>query len=150
MSESGARVVSRLDLRGRRPGLRELRAAVPRAEYDVEAALAAVRPICDDVRDRGAPALYAAAERFDGVAPPSLRVPDDVIRGSLDTLDPLVRAAVEESIRRAQVVHADQRRVDTTTRVADGATVTERWVPVDRVGLYVPGGLAVYPSSVVM
>ncbi|MGL4174733.1 MAG: histidinol dehydrogenase [Dermatophilaceae bacterium] len=150
MPESDARVIPRLDLRGRRPGLRELRAALPRAEYDVEAALAAVRPICDDVRDRGAPALYAAAERFDGVTPPGLRVPDDVIRAALGSLDPVVRAALKESIRRARIVHADQRRTETTTTVADGATVTERWVPVDRVGLYVPGGLAVYPSSVVM
>ena len=96
------------------------------------------------------PPLYAAAERFDGVAPPRLRVPAEVIAAALETLDPAVRAALEESIRRARLVHADQRRTDTTTAVTDGGTVTERWVPVDRVGLYVPGGLAVYPSSVVM
>ena len=77
-------------------------------------------------------------------------MPADVLAGALETLDPAVRAALEESIRRARLVHADQRRTDTTTTVADGGTVTERWVPVDRVGLYVPGGLAVYPSSVVM
>ncbi len=130
--------------------MRELRAALPRAEFDVEAALETVRPIVAAVREQGAPALYAAAERFDGVAPPSLKVPADVITGALETLDPAVRAALEESIRRARQVHADQRRTDTTTTVSDGGTVTERWVPVDRVGLYVPGGLAVYPSSVVM
>ena len=143
-------VIPRVDLRGRHLTLRELRAALPRAEFDVEAALEAVRPIVAAVREQGAAALYAAAERFDGVAPPSLKVPADVIAGALDTLDPAVRAALEESIRRARLVHADQRRTDTTTRVTDGGTVTERWVPVDRVGLYVPGGLAVYPSSVVM
>ncbi len=54
------------------------------------------------------------------------------------------------AIDRARAVHADQRRTDTTTTLAPGATVTERWVPVERVGLYVPGGNAVYPSSVVM
>ncbi len=150
MPDRTTTVVPRLDLRGRRPGLRELRAALPRAEFDVEAALAAVRPIVEDVRDRGAAALYEAAERFDGVRPPALRVPADVIARAVETLDPVVRAALEESIRRARLVHADQRRTDTTTQVADGGTVTERWVPVDRVGLYVPGGLAVYPSSVVM
>ena len=143
-------VIPRVDLRGRHLTLRELRAALPRAEFDVEAALEAVRPIVAAVREQGAAALYAAAERFDGVAPPSLKVPADVITGALDTLDPAVRAALEESIRRARLVHADQRRTDTTTTVTDGGTVTERWVPVDRVGLYVPGGLAVYPSSVVM
>ena len=150
MSESSTGVIARIDLRGRRPGLRELRTALPRAEFDVEAALAAVRPVVEDVRDHGADALRRAAERFDGVVPASLRVPAPVIADALQALDPGVRAALEESIRRARVVHADQRRTDTTTRVADGGTVTERWVPVDRVGLYVPGGLAVYPSSVVM
>ena len=142
--------IPRLDLRGQALTLRELKAALPRAEFDVEAALDAVRPIVADVAERGAPALYDAAERFDGIRPPSLRVPAEVIADALATLDPAVRAALEESIRRARIVHADQRRSDTTTQVADGGTVTERWVPVDRVGLYVPGGLAVYPSSVVM
>ena len=99
---------------------------------------------------RGAAALYEAAERFDGVRPPRLRVPADVVAAALEALDPAVRAALEESIRRARIVHADQCRSDTTTQVVDGGTVSERWVPVDRVGLYVPGGLAVYPSSVVM
>jgi len=142
--------MSVLDLRGRSLTLRELRAALPRAEFDVEAALHQVRPICEDVRGRGAKALYAAAERFDGVRPERLRVPAEVIARALEGLDPLVREALEESIRRARLVHADQRREDTTTVVSPGGTVTERWVPVDRVGLYVPGGLAVYPSSVVM
>jgi histidinol dehydrogenase len=143
-------MLSVLDLRGRTLTLRELRDALPRAEFDVEAALHAVAPICDDVRDRGAEALLAAAERFDGVRPAALRVPAQVLADALDALDPAVREALEEAIRRARLVHADQRRSDTTTVVADGGTVTERWVPVDRVGLYVPGGLAVYPSSVVM
>ncbi|MCA1782510.1 MAG: histidinol dehydrogenase [Dermatophilaceae bacterium] len=143
-------MMSVLDLRNRSLTLRELRAALPRAEFDVEAALHTVRPICDDVRDRGAEALYAAAERFDGVRPERLRVPSEVITDALEQLDPTVREALEESIRRARLVHADQRRTDTATVVSAGGTVTERWVPVDRVGLYVPGGLAVYPSSVVM
>jgi len=129
-----AGVIPRVDLRGRDLTLRELRAALPRAEFDVEAALETVRPIVAAVREQGAPALYAAAERFDGVAPPSLKVPADVITGALETLDPAVRAALEESIRRARQVHADQRRTDTTTTVSDGGTVTERWVPVDRAG----------------
>ena len=89
-------------------------------------------------------------ERFDGVRPTHLRVPADVLHHALDRLEPSLRAALEESIRRVRLVHADQGRTDTTTQVVPGGTVTERWVPVDRVGLYVPGGLAVYPSSVVM
>ena len=139
-----------LDLRGRELDARELRGHLPRAELDVEAAVEQIRPVVDDVRRRGAAALRDASERFDGVRPDDLRVPAQALADALESLDPVVRAALEESIRRARMVHADQRRTDHTTHVADGGTVTERWVPVGRVGLYVPGGLAVYPSSVVM
>ncbi|GAA2155214.1 histidinol dehydrogenase [Humibacillus xanthopallidus] len=142
--------MSTLDLRGRTLDVRFLRGALPRAEFDVTAALEQVRPICEDVAHRGAEALRDLGERFDGVRPTHLRVPGEVLRAALEGLDPDLRAALEESIRRARLVHADQRRTDTTTQVVPGGTVTERWVPVDRVGLYVPGGLAVYPSSVIM
>ena len=143
-------MISRIDLRGRVLDSRSLREVLPRAELDVEAALTVVRPICDDVRDRGADALRDLGERFDGVRPARLRVPAEVLTQALSGLDPAVRAALEETIRRARIVHEDQRRPDVTTHVAPGGTVVERWLPVDRVGLYVPGGVAVYPSSVVM
>jgi histidinol dehydrogenase len=143
-------VIRRLDLRGRTLHARDLRGVVPRAELDVEHALGTVRPICDDVRQRGAVAVLEHTERFDGVRPESLRVPADTLADALDVLDPQVRNALEEAIRRTRAVHRDQRRTDTVTQVVPGGTVTERWVPVGRVGLYVPGGLAVYPSSVVM
>jgi histidinol dehydrogenase len=143
-------MMSTIDLRGRALGTRELRSLLPRAEFDVAAAVETVRPICEDVRHRGAPALYDLGERFDGVRPPTLRVPAGVLQAALEGLEPGVRAALEESVRRARIVHDDQRRRTTTTTVVPGGTVTERWLPVDRVGLYVPGGRAVYPSSVVM
>jgi histidinol dehydrogenase len=143
-------MMSTLDLRGRTLDVRFLRGALPRAEFDVTAALEQVRPICEAVEHRGAEALRELGERFDGVRPQHLRVPADVLQAALEQLAPDLRAALEESIRRARLVHADQRRSDTTTQVVPGGRVTERWVPVDRVGLYVPGGLAVYPSSVVM
>ncbi len=143
-------MMSRLDLRGRPLEVHTLRQALPRAQFDVEAAMRDVAPIVEDVRRRGAPALRDLSERFDGVRPTHLRVPAGVLRAALERIEPSLRAALEESIRRVRLVHADQRRTDTTTRVVEGGTVTERWVPVDRVGLYVPGGLAVYPSSVVM
>ena len=146
-----SRLLRRIDLRGAAwPHPAALRTLVPRAPYDVDAALAAVRPICDDVRDRGAAALRELSQRLDGVVPASLRVPADAIAAAVEALDPDVRAALTEAIRRARLVHDAQRRTDVTTTVVPGGTVTERWVPVDRVGLYVPGGLAVYPSSVVM
>jgi histidinol dehydrogenase len=143
-------MMSTIDLRGRALSARDLRGILPRAEFDVEAALETVRPICEAVRHRGAEALYELGERFDGVRPAALRVPSDVLAAALSGLDPQVREALEEAIRRARLVHEDQRRAETTTEVVEGGTVTERWVPVDRVGLYVPGGRAVYPSSVVM
>ncbi len=140
-------VISRIDLRGSTDDPRDL---LPRAEFDVEDALEKVRPICEDVRHRGVAALIEITERFDGVKLESTRVPQAEIAAALETLDPKVRAALEETIRRVRIVHREQRRTDHTTQVVPGGTVTERWVPVDRVGLYVPGGLAVYPSSVVM
>jgi histidinol dehydrogenase len=143
-------VITRTDLRGAPLDPASLRGVLPRARFDVEAALAVVRPICDEVRGRGVAALHDLNERFDGVRTTSLRVPAEALASALDELDPVVRAALEESIRRARLVHHDQRRTDVTTRVAPGGTVTERWVPVNRVGLYVPGGLAVLASSVVM
>ncbi len=126
------------------------RAVVPRAAMDLADAGAVIRPVLDAVRDDGASAVLDACERFDGVRPDSLRVPAEVIQEAASTLDPSVRAALEVSIERARRVHADQRRVDVITEVVSGGSVTERWLPVARVGLYVPGGRAVYPSSVVM
>ncbi|MGI5168885.1 histidinol dehydrogenase [Spirillospora sp. CA-253888] len=141
-------MISRIDLRGSLPG--DLRSVLPRADFDVEAALEKVRPICEDVRHRGSAAVREHTRAFDGVELESTRVPTAAVHQALRDLDPAVRDALEESIRRARLVHRDQRRTDTTTKVVPGGTVTERWVPVGRVGLYVPGGNAVYPSSVVM
>ncbi|SFN23305.1 MULTISPECIES: histidinol dehydrogenase [Actinomadura] len=141
-------MISRIDLRGSLPG--DLRSVLPRAELDVEAALDKVRPICEDVRHRGSAAVREHTKAFDGVGLESTRVPVETVHRALAALDPAVRDALEESIRRARAVHRAQRRTDVTTRVVPGGTVTEKWIPVGRVGLYVPGGRAVYPSSVVM
>lgn len=143
-------MISRIDLRGRRPSRRELLAELPRAELDVEHAAAAVAPILEQVRAEGARALRDLSERFDGVRPEHLRVPAAALQDALAVLDPRVRAALEETIVRVRRVHGEQRPQDLTVEVAPGARVRQRWIPVRRVGLYVPGGLAVYPSSVVM
>lgn len=143
-------MLSRTDLRGRTPSIAELRARLPRAEIDVDAAVHQVRPVVDAVRDRGVEAVLEYTEQFDRVRPAAVRVSSAELDRALAGLDATVRAALEESIARARKVHADQRRADVTTTVTEGGTVTERWVPVERVGLYAPGGLAVYPSSVVM
>ncbi|GEL99674.1 histidinol dehydrogenase [Cellulomonas terrae] len=143
-------VITRIDLRGRSLSRRELLDELPRAEVDVEHAAEIVAPLLAGVRARGAAELRDLAERFDGVRPEHLRVPADVIAAAVGVLDPAVRAALEETIRRVRQVHGAQRPADFTVELAPGAQVRQRWVPVRRVGLYVPGGLAVYPSSVVM
>ncbi|GAB3717238.1 histidinol dehydrogenase [Nocardiopsis nanhaiensis] len=140
-------MISRIDLRGSQGDPRDV---LPRAEIDVADATERVRPICDDVHHRGNQALVELTERFDGVRLTDIRVPAAAIDTALTELDPAVRAALEESIRRARKVHREQRRQSHTTQVVPGGTVTEKWIPVNRVGLYVPGGRAVYPSSVIM
>ena len=142
--------LSRIDLRGRALTAAQLRSALPRGGVDVDAVVSTVRPIVDDVAERGADAALEYGAKFDGVRPDAVRVPVAELEAALMGLDPGIRAALEVAIDRTRAVHADQRRTDTTTLFDSGAAVTERWVPVERVGLYVPGGTAVYPSSVVM
>jgi histidinol dehydrogenase len=123
---------------------------LPRATLDVNEAMKLIEPILSRVKNGGAEDLYSLAEEFDGVRPPSLRVPQSALDSALADLDPAIRRSLEISIERIRKVHNDQVRNPHTTKVVDGGTVTERWIPVDRVGLYVPGGRAVYPSSVMM
>jgi histidinol dehydrogenase len=146
-------VLTRIDLRGETAaslGWQRLAGALPRARLDVEAALEAVRPVCEAVRLRGAAAVRDMTRRFDGVDLATTLVPPSALQAALAELGGEVRAALEEAARRARLVHEAQLPRDTVTTVADGATVTERYVPVGRAGVYVPGGLVAYPSSVVM
>ena len=141
-------MLTRIDLRGTRGT--DPTGALPRAAVEVADAVEVVRPVVEDVRLRGAQAVRDATARFDGVTLGDLRVPAEALESALAALDPAVRAALEESARRARTVATAQLRGDEVVRVVEGATVTERWVPVGRVGLYVPGGRVAYPSSVVM
>ncbi|WP_460604287.1 histidinol dehydrogenase [Jatrophihabitans fulvus] len=143
-------MLRRLDLTDFAGTAGELRGALPRAGVDVHAAVATVAPLLADVEGRGYAAVREATLRFDGVDVPQPRVEEAALEKALADLDPAVRAALTESVRRARIVHEAQRRDTVEVQVVPGGTVTERWVPVQRVGLYVPGGLAVYPSSVVM
>lgn len=140
-------MLARIDARGQG---RQVPAGLPRARLDVDAALDAVRPICEAVRRDGAAAVRDLTERYDGVRLTDLATGVDELEQALAGLDAGVRAALEEAITRARRVHEAQRPADVDVEVAPGGTVTERWVPVGRVGLYVPGGLVAYPSSVVM
>jgi histidinol dehydrogenase len=123
---------------------------IPRAALDVAEAMKLVEPILARVKNGNESDLIALAKEFDGIAPQSIRVPRTELTKALAELDPKIRAALELSAERIRKVHNDQQRGQTMTRVVDGGSVTEKWIPVDRVGLYVPGGRAVYPSSVMM
>ena len=139
-----------LDLRGENLSKGEYQKRLPRAKLDIATAMVAIEPILEAVKNGGESELAALGEKYDGVRPPSIRVPAEIIKASLQSLDPSIRAALEEAIRRITKVHQDQTRPSHATQVVDGGVVEQRWIPVDRVGLYVPGGRAVYPSSVIM
>jgi len=140
--------LTRIDVRGRRP---DYRTVIPRGAFDVEHAVDVVRPICDAVAERGEEALRAFAAQFDGVVPEHLRVPAGELARCAAELDPAVRAAFEESIRRRRLVAASEAPAPLVrAEVAPGAVVETKSAPVGRVGLYVPGGLAPLASSVLM
>ena len=139
-----------IDLRGHALSPAELLTAVPRATAAREEAYAAAVAIVADVRDRGEDALRDQAEHFDGVTGHDVRVPAAHLDEALDTLDPVVRTALEEAIRRVRLASAAQVPPPSVTELGPGARVEQHWRPVRRVGVYVPGGKAVYPSSVVM
>ena len=139
-----------VDLRGRYLSKRSYQDLLPRAPLDIDSALTTISPILESVKNGNESTLLELSKKFDGIAPQSLRVPESVIAAALTHLDPQLKNIIREAIRRVRIVHRDQERSSTTTRVVDGGEVEERWIPVDRVGLYVPGGRAVYPSSVIM
>jgi len=143
-------MIRTLDLRGQALSKAGYQRAIPRASLDIATAMRAIEPILERVKNGDEAELLKLAQEFDGVRPASIRVSQSELDKALESLDPLVRTALELSISRIRKVHEDQKRTDKTTKVVDGGVVTERWIPVDRVGLYVPGGRAVYPSSVLM
>lgn len=143
-------MIRTLDLRGKSLTKAGYQRAIPRATLDIAAAMLVIEPILERVKNGDESELIKLAQEFDGVTPDSIKVSQGALDKALAELDPQVRQALEVSITRIRKVHTDQVRKEKTTRVVDGGLVTERWIPVDRVGLYVPGGRAVYPSSVLM
>ncbi len=139
-----------LTLRDLRGTAVDANAVLPRSAQDVSATAEAVLPILDQVRTGGASAVEHLSQTFDGVTPPSLRVPHEALDRALAELDPDVRDALDMLILRTREVHSAQLPPGSVVSPGPDAQITNRWVPVQRVGLYVPGGQAVYPSSVVM
>jgi histidinol dehydrogenase len=143
-------MIRRVDLRGIRLTKAGYQKLLPRATLDINQAMMTVEPILARVKNGSISDLLDLSFEFDGVRPPALQISQRDLDQALSNLDPTVRTALELSIERIRKVHNDQRRKEIKTSVVDGGIVSERWIPVDRVGLYVPGGRAVYPSSVMM
>jgi len=139
-----------VDFRGRSLSKVGYRNELPRAELDIETALVSISPILQSVKNGTESDLLDLCEKFDGSRPKSIRVPISEINSALESLNPEIREALEEAIRRITKAHTDQLRSEIFTQVVPGGEVTHKQIPVDRVGLYVPGGRAVYPSSVIM
>jgi len=139
-----------IDLRDIQPNRVDLDDLIPRSKNDFSNATVVAVDLIAAVREHGEAALFDQAERLDGVRPTQIRIHADEIGRAVRELDPLVRDAIEESIRRVTVASEAQMPKPVVTELGPGAQVIQRWQPVRRVGLYVPGGKAVYPSSVVM
>jgi len=139
-----------IDLRGKTLSKADYKRAIPRANLDVARAMAAIEPILHRVKNGDEATLKELALEFDGISPAHIRVPRSAIDQALVELDPTVKIALEISIGRIRAVHESQTRRTERIEVVPGASITQKWIPVDRVGLYVPGGNAVYPSSVLM
>ena len=136
-------MIRTVDLRGKSLDKAGYQAELPRAKLDVAQAMTLIEPILRRVQNGTEADLIALAQEFDGVTPPTIRVPQSALDSALAQLDPAIRKALEVSAERIRRVHNDQVRTETRTTVVDGGVVTEKWIPVDRVGLYVPGGRAV-------
>lgn len=143
-------MIQTLDLRGTRPTRSELMALVPRARVDVAVATETAAALIAEVRAGGEAALLDQAERLDRVRPPAVRIDPAAIGDAVDRLDPRIRSALEQAIDRVRRASEAQVPPPAVVELAPGAQVVQRWHPIGRVGFYVPGGKAVYPSSVVM
>lgn len=139
-----------LDLRGQRLSKARYQELLPRAVIDISTAMKSIEPILQTVKNGDEETLLNLSLKFDQIAPQSLRVPEEIIKKARKSLDPKLESIIVEAIRRVGIVHRDQVRKESSVRVVDGGEVLERWIAVDRVGLYVPAGKAVYPSSVIM
>ena len=139
-----------IDLRGRKLTTSQLRRIIPRGGVSVASVVEKVAPIVNDIQHRGAAAALKYCEQFDGIRPEAIRVPQQALDDAVKQLDPQTKEAIEVSIERVRKVHAEQKPASHTTSLGPDASVTEVFRPVERVGLYVPGGKAVYPSSVIM
>lgn len=143
-------IIRKVDLRGESLNSVRVNHLVPRAAVDISMAVEQIRPLLDDVRARGEQAVVEVTIARDGVDPRPIKVEPAELSAALDALDPKLKTAIQTSIDRVRAVSTATKPAPVSVTLASGALVHQRWVPVDSVGLYVPGGKAVYPSSVIM
>lgn len=142
--------IRRLDLRGQQLSAANIRDLLPRASLDISQAVEQIRPLVDQIKTMGVPPVVAAAVKYDGFDPEPLLVSAEEIEAAVAALDQDLRLAIEESIARVRSVSEATLPNSVSVSLGDGAEVSQRWQPIESVGLYVPGGRAVYPSSVIM
>lgn len=131
----------------------ELDALVAWEETQDETVERTVRDIIADVRRRGDAALLEYTARFDRLSLGSaaqLEIPRERLQQALETLAPQAREALETAAGRVREYHQHQRQESWSYRDAQGNLLGQQITPLDRVGIYVPGGKASYPSSVLM
>ena len=150
MTESRQVKLRIVDLRGKSLDSQFVNESVPRASVDINVAIGQISGLLEDVKVRGLDAVVDVTLERDGVDPRPIRVSKSELATALDELEPGLRTAIEESIIRVRKVAEATMPQPVSVDLAPGAKVHQRYQPVDSVGLYVPGGKAVYPSSVVM
>lgn len=139
-----------LDLSNSDISAAQIQRELPRASLDLDSAIEIIRPLVQRIRTQGSSAIEAIAQEIDGTDISPIRVSQEELKEALANLDSEIRASLEIAIERVRKVSLASVPKDFETELAQGATVSQRWQPIDSVGLYVPGGKAVYPSSVVM
>ena len=143
-------MLRKLDLRGQTLSRQDLLGLIPRVSLGEESAAAVARELIAEVREHGEKSLRQHASQFDGVSDYQIRVPQSEIDVAVGSLSAELRTSLEASISRVRLASQAQVPAQQKTELAPGARITQRWVPVERAGVYVPGGKAVYPSSVIM
>jgi histidinol dehydrogenase len=150
VGESKAINLRTVDLRGQEFDSAAANRLVPRASVDINQAIIQISDLLEDVRNRGVDAVVDVTKNRDGVDPTPIRVSEEELKRALAELNPELRKSIEESIERVFRVSRENLPQPSSVTLGNGAVVRQRWQPVDSVGLYVPGGKAVYPSSVIM
>ena len=143
-------LIRQLDITGKKLTKREYKELIPRANLSVESAMIKIAPILQRVKAGDEAELIKLATEFDGVTPKSIRVSSDELQKALAALDPAIRKSLELAIDQVRKYHRTQLPTDSSVSVIAGGDIDRTWRAVDRVGLYVPGGIASYPSSVIM